>query len=229
MATQVQPIDKTVLANGLHLHDAPPVVSSSEAISPVVSIDLAWTASPLRKKGPSMRFHLQATYGRSTIFVLSLSALMLAWVTIPARANAQTAQPKPEVVKACPPDIQQLHFDALILEGKKTQKVWYLHNKEVHPGKTCVVVNGWTEAGPAGWEPMKGVHQFILEVSIDGSIQKLIGDDQAGKRVYVIDIPAHHDGLFWVCNQPGHFIHSGGSVAANGEVLHNGIAKVSYK
>ena len=163
------------------------------------------------------------------MIVFSLFALMFALVTIPMLAEAQTAQPKPEVVNECPTGLQQLHFDALIMEGEKTQKVWYLHNDEVRPGKTCVVVNGRTQAVPAGWEPMKGVHEFILTVSIEGSTQKLIGDAQAEKRLYVIDIPANHDGISWVCNHSGHFTHSGGSVASTGLVVHNGIMKVSAK
>jgi hypothetical protein len=158
---------------------------------------------------------------------------VLIWISvlavIPALTEAQTAQPKPDQVKACPADMQQLHFDAMIMEGENTQKVWYLHNNHVNPGKTCVVINSWTEAGPAGWEPMQGVHEFILMVSIDGSTQKLIGDAQSGERIYVINIPEGHEGMSWVCNHSGHFIHSGGSIAPNGDVEHNGIVKVSAK
>jgi hypothetical protein len=163
------------------------------------------------------------------MIVLSLLVLMFTLVRIPTLAESQTAQPKPEIVNECPTGLQQLHFDALIMEGEKTQKVWYLHNDEVKPGKTCVVINGWTQASPAGWEPMKGEHEFILTVSIGGSTQKLIGDSQADKRLYVIDIPANHDGLSWVCNHAGHFIHSGGSVTADGKVAHNGIMKAAAK
>jgi hypothetical protein len=176
-----------------------------------------------------MTLKLQNKFNQSAMTVVSLLVLMFTFVTIPILANAQTAQPKPEIVDECPTGLQQLHFDALIMEGGKTQKVWYLHNDEVKPGQTCVVINGWTQAGPAGWEPMKGEHEFILTVSVGGSTQKLIGDSQADKRIYVIDIPANHDGLSWVCNHAGHFIHSGGSVAADGTVVHNGIMKVAAK
>ena len=174
-----------------------------------------------------MRFN-KHTQNQSMVVVVSLLAIALGFI-LPALATAQTAQPKPEVVEACPADMPQLHFDAMILKGEKTQKVWYLHNDHVSAGKSCVVINGWTQAGPAGWEPMKGDHEFILAVSIDGSTQKLVGDSQDGKRTYVIEIPDNHDGISWVCNHAGHFIHSGGSIAANGQVTHNGVAKVAAK
>ena len=174
-----------------------------------------------------MIFELQTKFNQLAMAVISLLVLIFTLVTVPILANAQTAQPKPEVVTECPTGLQQLHFDALIMEGEKTQKVWYLHEADVHPGKTCVMINGWTQAGPAGWEPMKGEHEFILTVSMAGSTQKLIGDSQADKRIYVIDIPADHDGISWVCNHAGHFIHSGGSIGADGQVVHNGIMKVA--
>ena len=165
---------------------------------------------------------------RTMIVVLGLLAIILS-LSVPTLLTAQTAQPKPEVVDACPADMPQMHFDAMILKGEKTQKVWYLHNDHVNPGKTCVVINGWSQAGPAGWEPMQGEHEFILAVSIGGSTQKLIGDSQEGKRLYVIEIPANHNGVSWVCNHAGHFIHSGGSIAANGQVTHNGVVQAAAK
>lgn len=159
----------------------------------------------------------------------SLPVLMLSLIISITPIYAQTAQPKPHSVKECPVDMEQLHFDALILKGEKTQKAWYVHNNEILPGKACVVINGWSRVGPTGWKAMKGLHQFILTVSIDGSIQKLIGDSKTGQRMYVIDIPADHQGLSWVCNHSGHHIHSGGSVSSDGKIIHDGVMKASSR
>ena len=168
-------------------------------------------------------FKTQKMSNRLVAVVGVLLALVFSLTAISTLVYAQTAQPKPDSVNRCPTGLPRLNFDAVIMQGEKTQKVWLLHSDMIHPGKTCVVINGRDNAAPDGWEPMKGVHQFILTVSINGSIQKLLGDAKAGKRMYVINIPADHMGISWVCNHSGHFIHSGGSADGEGKVMHNGV------